>query len=158
MKRTIRRRRLEAKTDYKARITLLKSGKTRLVVRKTNKYLIAQFVSSDVAQDKVISGVISRDLIAKGWPEALKGSLKSIPAAYLTGFLLGKKASSKVKEAILDMGMQRNIQKSRLYAVLKGAIDAGVKIPHGEEAIPSTEKLETHKSLKDAFKKIKQSI
>ena len=34
-----RRRRLQGKTDYKARLAMLKSGKPRLVVRKTNHYI-----------------------------------------------------------------------------------------------------------------------
>ena len=37
MPKVQRRRRIEAKTDYKARFNLLKSEKPRLVVRKTNR-------------------------------------------------------------------------------------------------------------------------
>ncbi|PIN93545.1 50S ribosomal protein L18 [Candidatus Pacearchaeota archaeon CG10_big_fil_rev_8_21_14_0_10_31_24] len=141
MKRTIRRRRLEAKTDYKARLTLLKSGKPRLVVRRTNKYIIAQIVTTDIAQDKVIKSVISKDLIAKGWPESKKGSLKSKAAAYLTGYLLGKEVKSKVPKAIFDIGMYRNLEKSRLYAVLKGALDAGLDIPHNPNVLITDEEI-----------------
>ena len=65
MTKSIRQRRLSGKTDYKARLALLKSGKPRLVVRKTNRYMIAQIISSDVAQDKVVLGLTSKDLIAK---------------------------------------------------------------------------------------------
>jgi len=89
--KTIRRRRKEGKTDYKSRLGLLKSGKARVVARKTNRYFIGQIVISDIAQDKVIIGANSKELLSKGWPEELKGSLKSLTACYLTGFLLGKK-------------------------------------------------------------------
>jgi len=153
----LKRRRLESKTDYRARLALLKSGMPRLVVRKTNKYIITQVVTSDIAQDKIIAGVNSKSLLSKGWPENAKGSLKSIPAAYLTGLLIGKLASEKkISEAILDMGMYRNIQKSRIYAVLKGAVDAGMKIPHSEETLPEI-KINNEK-IKSAFEKIKGGL
>ena len=61
--RTIRKRRLEAKTDYKARLELLKSGKPRLVIRKTSRYIIAQLVLSENAQDKVLKGFTSLSLV-----------------------------------------------------------------------------------------------
>src|SRR3990167_6861646 len=79
-----RRRRLEAKTDYTSRLALIKSGMPRLVVRRTNRYIVAQVIKTDLAQDSIVVGVISRDLINSGWPENKKGSLKSLPASYLT--------------------------------------------------------------------------
>ena len=57
-----RRRRLESKTDYKSRLALLKSEKPRLVVRKTNRYIIVQIVSSEIAQDKILVGKTSKKL------------------------------------------------------------------------------------------------
>ena len=47
--KTIRRRRLEHKTDYKARLGLLKSNMPKLVVRKSNRYITVQLVISDIA-------------------------------------------------------------------------------------------------------------
>ncbi len=104
-----KRRRREGKTDYRARIALLKSGKPRVVVRKTNRYIIAQLVKSKEAQDSVAIGVTSKHLLKYGWPQELSGSLKSIPASYLTGYLLGKKML-KINEskAILDIGLARS--------------------------------------------------
>lgn len=145
MRRTFRRRRNEGKTDYKARLTLLKSSKPRFVVRKTNRYIIAQLVESEKAQDKIISGGSSQILLEKGWPKESKGSLKSLPAAYLIGFIIAKKASDKCKEALLDIGLHRNIKKSRIYAALKGALDAGIKIPHNPDVLPSIENIQKHK-------------
>ncbi len=152
--RTIKRRRLEAKTDYNARLSMLKSGKTRLIVRKTNRYLIAQLVSSNLAQDKVIVGVSSKDLLGLGWPKELAGSLKNRIACYLTGMLLASKA--KGKEAILDLGMHRNISGSRIYALVKGAIDAGLKIPCSEESLPKIEAKD--EKFSGIFEKIKQKL
>src|SRR3989304_1464167 len=101
-----RRRRLEAKTDYKSRLALLKAEKPRMVVRKTNRYIIVQIITSDMAQDKVVAGVTSKVLLSKGLPAEYAGSLKSMGAAYLTGFLLGKQSLKLgVKDAILDSGM-----------------------------------------------------
>lgn len=137
-----RQRRIEGKTDYKSRLGLLKSGKPRLVVRKTNRYIIVQIVESNIAQDRVVTASTSKDLLSKGWPEEKAGSLKSLSACYLTGFLVAESALKKgLKEAIFDIGMNRNVQKSRIYAVLKGAVDAGLKIPHNDETFPSEEQL-----------------
>lgn len=145
---------MQAKTDYKARLALLKSEKPRLIVRRTNRYIIAQIAVSEIAQDKVIVGISSKILLSKGWAEDAKGSLKSIPAAYLTGFILGKMAQEKnISEAILDIGMYRNIQKSRIYAVLKGAIDSGMEIPHSDEALPE---INPGEKIAKIFEKIKQ--
>jgi large subunit ribosomal protein L18 len=58
-----KRRRRECKTDYKNRLNLLKSESTRIVIRRTNKYFIAQAVDSYEAQDKVVCSVSSKDLI-----------------------------------------------------------------------------------------------
>ena len=143
--RTIRARRSKGLTDYKARLNLLKSGKPRLVVRKSNRYIIAQIVLTEIAQDKVLVGVSSKNLLEYGWPQEKAGSLKSREAAYLTGYLIGSLASKKIKEAIFDLGMNRNIQKSRIYAVLKGAVDSGLSIPHKEESLPKIEELNKKK-------------
>ena len=154
--RSIKRRRIEGKTDYKARLAMLKSGKIRLVIRKTNNYIIAQFVESDIAQDKIIFGLSSSALLTKGWPKEKTGSLKSIPAAYLTGLILGNLAKSKIKEAILDIGVHRNVKKSRIYAALKGVIDSGVQIPHSSEALPSLDNM--NPEIKKIFDKVKSTI
>ncbi len=154
--RTIRRRRKHFLTDYKARLGLLKSGKLRLVVRKTNRYIIAQIVESEVAQDKIVAGVTSKDLLAFGWPKEFEGSLKSRMAAYLTGMLLAKKA--KVNSAILDIGLQRNVHKGRIYAVMKGTIDAGIKIPCDEESLPKEEFITKNEKLSKIFDKVKGEI
>ncbi len=158
MARSIRQRRLQAKTDYKARLALLKSNKPRLVIRKTNRYIIVQFVESSIAQDKVIVGTSSEILLSKGWPKDKKGSLKSLPACYLAGFVLGKMAKDKVKTAILDMGMYRNIQKSRIYAALRGVIDSGITIPHNEKSLPSIEEIGRNKNTFGIFDKMRKSM
>ena len=156
--KTQRRRRKEGKTDYKSRFNLLKSGKTRLVVRKTNRYIIAQVVESDIAQDRIIITLTSKELLTKGWPKEKTGSLKNLAAAYLTGYLLAKSPKLASKSLILDTGLHRNIPSSRVYAVLKGALDAGLQIPHSEESLPTLEKIKSIKSTSGIFERIKEAI
>lgn len=138
--RTQLKRRRQKKTDYKLRIGLLKSGTPRIVIRKTNSYLIVQVVQTTEAQDKILNGVTSKDLIKKGWDEKFKGSLKSIPASYLTGLLLAKKIGKG--KFILDLGMTRTLSGSRIYAVAKGLIDGGLNVNLNEKVFPSKERLE----------------
>ena len=153
--KTLRKRRLKNQTDQ-ARLAMLKSHKPRLVIRKTNKYIIAQIVVSEIAQDKVVAEINSKALLSLGWPKEKTGSLKSLPAAYLTGLLLGSKTTEK--EAILDLGLQRNIHKSRLYAALKGALESGLIIPHSKQALPSDEMVQGSDELKADVEKVKANI
>ncbi len=89
-----KRRRKERKTDYRKRLKLLTSNKPRLVVRKTNRYIIAQIVKSKEAQDKVIFGYTTKKLSEFNW----KYSFKCLPAAYLLGLIIGKKAKVDIKK------------------------------------------------------------
>ncbi len=156
--KTQRRRKLERRTDYKARFNLLKSSLPRLVVRKTNRYIIAQIVESEIAQDKIVASTTSKDLLLKGWPKQKSGSLKSLSASYLTGYLLGKNKKLKAKKYILDMGMHRNVAGSRIYAVLKGALDGGLQIVHGDKSLPTLEKIKSNKSTSEFFERVKEGI
>lgn len=158
-----KRRKIQGKTDYKKRLGLLKSGMHRITIRKTNKYLNIQYVTSNEAKDKIIVGISSRDLLEHGWPKELKGSLKSISAAYLAGYLAGKKISEKEKnaEAIIDIGLQRSIAGSRIYAVLSGLIDAGIKIKTDKKILPKKERTEgkhQKKNIQEIAEKVKQKI
>lgn len=134
-----KKRRLQSKTNYKKRLILLKGSLPRLVVRKTNRYVIIQIIESKNAQDKIVNSVNTHDLLKYGWPETKKGSLKSITACYLGGFLTGKK--SKVKKVILDTGLIPNTKGSRVYAVVKGILDAGIEINCDEKVFPSEERI-----------------
>jgi large subunit ribosomal protein L18 len=95
-----------------------------------------------------------------GWPKENLGSLKSIPACYLTGFLLGKKILKiGKKECILDIGMIRSIKKSRVYAFLKGVVDSGVKMNVEKEVFPDEKRIKgEHTKVKNIFEKVKESI
>jgi large subunit ribosomal protein L18 len=130
------RRRKEKKTDYAKRLALVKSGKLRLVVRKSNSNTYAQLVEFVPEGDKTLFTVSGLEVAKMGW----KGALGNLPTAYLVGYLLARKAGDA--EAILDIGMQRPAKGGRLFAVLKGAVDGGLKIPCDESAFPSEDRLE----------------
>ncbi|MBC8500465.1 MAG: 50S ribosomal protein L18 [DPANN group archaeon] len=131
-------RKREGKTNYKKRLKLLQSRVDRLVIRKTNKYVVVQIVKYGFVGDKVLISTNSKELQKLGW----KNSCKNIPASYLTGLLLGKKANEKkLKEAILDLGLQTPIKHSKLYAVLKGVMDSGVEVPSSKDIFPSDERI-----------------
>lgn len=156
--KTLKRRRKERKTDYAKRLKFLKSEKPRIVFRKTNKYVIAQYVTSRETQDKVEFGITSKSFLKYGWPEEFKGSLKSIPASYLLGFLTGKEIKKNKKPIpIIDFGMARSVHGTRIFAFLKGIIDSGIKIKHDEKIFPSEERIKgIH--LKEDFSKIFEKI
>lgn len=153
MKKIDKRRRREGKTNYHKRLSLLKNESPRLVVRKTNKYIILQIVESDRAQDKVILTVSTKELLKHGWPEEKKGSLKSLTASYLAGLLMGKK-SKDINKIILDSGLIPSTKGSRVYAAVKGVSDAGLEIAHSEDILPSDEMINKF----EFFDKVKEDI
>lgn len=149
-----KRRRRKAGTNYKKRKELIKSEIPRLVVRKSNKYILAQVITSKEAQDKIEVGVNSKELLKLGW----KFGLKNIPAAYLTGLLLGKKAK-KFEQAIVDIGLYRPIKNSRLFAVVKGCTDAGMHINQNIEFDENRIKgLHINKEIEGKLNEIKNKI
>ena len=123
------RRRREARTDYHQRLRLLKSGKPRLVARKSNKHVTAQLVVTGPDGDETPASAHSSDLEEYGW-EAPTGNL---PAAYLTGLLAGKRAKDNgVDEAVLDIGLNTATPGSKVFAVQEGVIDANLDVPHND--------------------------
>ena len=157
--RTQKRRRRENKTDYKARRLMLTSGIPRIVVRRTNKYFILQAVESVEAQDKVLATITSKDLLENGWDVNASGSLKSIPAGYLTGILMAKKL--KGGKYIMDLGMARTLSGSRVFAVVKGLIDGGLDISANKKVFPSEERLNGEHlkpEVKDMIAKVKGGL
>lgn len=132
------RRKREGRTNYKRRLELLKSGDARLVIRLSNTSVTIQCVQYKPEGDYVMCTFNSHKLDGYGW----KYSKKSLPAAYLSGLAAGKLFLAKdVSKAILDLGLQTPKSGSRLYAALKGVVDAGVDIPHNPEVFPSEQRL-----------------
>ena len=137
MSKTFRRRR-EGKTNYRKRFALLKSGKPRVIVRKSNKNIRVQFSLYEMNGDKIVASAIGNDLKKYGW----NYSFSNTPAAYLTGMLAGKRALKRgIEEGILDIGLHTPSKGANVFAALKGVVDAGVSIPYGEEILPSEDRL-----------------
>ena len=135
------RRRKSGETDYRRRLKLLKSGNARAVVRVSNTRTTCQLVTWKVDGDKVELSATGDDLISRfGWPEA--NSRKNLPASYLVGYALGKSAlAAGHDQAVLDIGLAASTPGSRVFAALKGMVDAGLEIPHGDSVLPSEERL-----------------
>jgi large subunit ribosomal protein L18 len=132
------RRRREGKTDYYQRTRLIVADVPRMVVRKTNRHIIVQLVTAELDGDRTLVAANSAELEKYGY----KGSTSSTPAAYLTGMLFAVKAKKASQDsAILDIGLNRATPGARVFAALKGAVEAGLAIPHGEEILPSDERV-----------------
>lgn len=127
------RRKREGFTNYRKRLKILASNRPRLVVRKTLRNIQAAIAEYNSKGDMVKVATHSSQLKKFGWVYG-NGNL---PAAYLTGFLLGKKAKrAKIENAILDIGLNKSVKGAKVYAVLAGALDAGLTIPCNKEILP----------------------
>lgn len=161
------RRRREGKTDYYARKRLVtqhkakyNSPKYRLVVRFTQKDIIAQIVSSQIVGDVVFTAAYAHELPRYG----IKHGLTNWSAAYAVGLLIARRALTKLgladtytgddeasgefslTEAVedaprpfkvfLDVGLQRTTTGARIFGVLKGASDGGLYVPHSPKRFP----------------------
>ena len=124
------RRRREGKTDFRARKALILSRLPRLVTRGSLRNITAQIIVAKPEGDEVLASAHSSELRKKyGW----KAPTGNVPSAYLTGFICGLKAKKEgITEAVLDIGLTAPTKGSRLFAVLNGALDAGIKIPYDE--------------------------
>ena len=142
------------KTNYRKRKKMLMGKSDFISVNITNENTHVQILKPIISGDKVLASAHSRFLIKAGW----KGSRKNIPAAYLTGYLAGKKAiSNGVKNAILYSGTRKYTQ--RMAAVVKGVVDAGMKVPSDEETFPTEERISgEHLKVKNDIATVKSKI
>ena len=152
------RRRRSHRTDYRARLKLLSSSLPRAVVRRSLKYVSVQITEFDPTGDRIVASALSKELKELGWD----ASFSTTPAAYLVGYLAGKKAVGKgVKQAVLDIGLRSPSKGSRVFAALKGMCDAGLSIPHDPGVLPSKERLSgAHlgKEIPEKFKAVKSKL
>jgi large subunit ribosomal protein L18 len=152
-----RRREQEQKTNYHKRLRMLSSNLPRVVVRKSQKNIYAQIIEYAPTGDRVLLASSTKEIEKKyGW----KTARNNTPAAYITGYLLGKKAQkAKIKKAVYDIGMQSIIKGSVLFSCLKGAVDAGMEIPHSKDVFPSEDRIQgKHLKTPLALQDIKQKI
>ncbi|MBI4399388.1 50S ribosomal protein L18 [Candidatus Micrarchaeota archaeon] len=122
------RRRRSNITNYKKRLALVKSNLVRIVIRKTSKNILIQFIQFSEKGDKTLISTRSTELNKYNWH-----ATNNTPTAYLTGLLAGNKAlRAGIKEAILDIGLHAPSKGSCVFSGLKGIIDSGVKSNAGE--------------------------
>jgi len=165
------RRRREAKTDYRARKRLVTQDKNkyatpkyRMVVRFTNRDIIAQIFSSDLDHDVCLASAYAHELKRYG----LKVCFTNYAAAYATGLLLARRVNVKFGlnelyegnqeingedynvaedadenekspfKALLDVGLKRTTTGARVFGALKGATDGGIDVPHKDRRFPGS--------------------
>jgi large subunit ribosomal protein L18 len=138
---------------------LLRSRKPRIVVRKSLKAIRVQFIEYSPQGDKILVSAVSSELVKEyGW----KYSVSNTPAAYLTGFLAGKRAKAKgIEQGVLDIGLYHPTRGSKLFASLKGVIDAGVECPHDAQMVPKEERIHgshVNKDIKPLIADIKTKM
>jgi large subunit ribosomal protein L5e len=147
--------------------------KYRLVARVTCSKVIAQVIYSTIQGDVVLCHADSTELKKYG----LTAGLSNYAAAYATGLLVARrllkqtglgelyKGAAKIDgedydviaeakddqkrpfKAVLDVGLVRTTTGNRVFAVLKGASDGGLHVPHSTKRFPGfkqTEKGETY--------------
>jgi len=130
--------------------------KYRLVVRFTSTDIIVQIVYATVQSDRVLSAAYAHELKQERY--GIKAGNHNYAGAYATGLLAARRVLKKlnldsvytgnpktdgtyylVKDVegqrrpflvLLDVGLARTSTGAKIFAVLKGAVDGGLEIPH----------------------------
>jgi large subunit ribosomal protein L18 len=136
--RTLKRIR-EDKTNYRKRSAILIGRHLFITIKISDQNVTARVLKPTPTGDIVIASAHSRELAKHGW----KGAFNNLPACYLTGMLLGKKAAEKtLSTAVLYIG--KNHFTSRVGACAKGIVDAGISMPVSRESLPDDERISGH--------------
>jgi len=149
------RRRRNGKTNYRKRLALVKGGKTRMVVRRSNRNVLVQFVDFTPTGDKTLLTLTSKELgKTHKWPVK-----RNTWTAYLTGLMAGKLAQKKgIKTFVLDMGRYVPSKGSVIFAALKGVIDSGLETSVENDKIPEDKISNPPDNYKGMFDEIKNKI
>ena len=119
---------------------MLRGGVPRAIVRVSNTQVVCQLAQFDPEGDRIVASVSGSNLTAYGGPAG--ASTKAIPACYVAGYALGKSALSAGHDsAILDIGLAASSPGNRIFSALRGMVDAGLDVPHGEGVLPSDERI-----------------
>lgn len=136
------------------------SRKYRLVARKTCTKVIAQIIYSTMTGDRVMCAAESTELKKHG----ITAGLTNYSASYATGLLLARRllkqvgldsmyaANSDINgeyfnvdediqekrpfKALLDVGIKSTTTGAKVFAVMKGACDGGINVPHKTKRFP----------------------
>jgi len=134
------KRRRSGRTDYRRRLRMLRGGAPRAVVRVSNTQVTCQLVEFGMGGDSIVASVNGKTLVKHGWPAG--ASRKSVPACYIAGYALAKSAiASGHDSAILDIGLASSSPGGRVFAALRGMVDAGLDVPHGADVLPDDDRI-----------------
>ena len=134
------KRRRNGRTDYRRRMRMLRGGVPRAVVRVSNTQVTCQLVEFGMGGDSILASVSGNTLAKHGWPAG--ASRKSVPACYVAGYALAKSAIAAGHDsAILDIGLAASSPGSRIFSALRGMVDAGLDVPHGEDVLPDDDRI-----------------
>ena len=134
------KRRRSGRTDYRRRLRMLRGGAPRAVVRVSNPQVTCQLVEFGMGGDSIVASVNGNTLVKHGWPAG--ASRKSVPACYIAGYALAKSAIAAGHDsAILDIGLASSSPGGRVFAALRGMVDAGLDVPHGADVLPDDDRV-----------------
>jgi len=150
------------------------SPKYRLVVRLTNRDVVCQIAYAKLTGDSILAAAYSHELPRYGLPVGLT----NYAACYATGLLLGRRLLKKLNldthyegketadgelftveesadgprpfRALLDVGLARTSTGARIFAALKGALDAGVNVPHSESRFRGYDNVKKEYNVEEA--------
>lgn len=133
------RRRRTGKTDYRKRKIMILSKVPRFVVRCSLKHTTVQIIDAHSIGDRTLISTSSQEIVKEfGW----KAYCRNLPMAYLVGFFVGHKALAQgITQTVLDIGLKKASKGGRVFAALKGAVDAGLNMQHNEKILPSTSRI-----------------
>ncbi|MGC9148646.1 MAG: 50S ribosomal protein L18 [Sulfolobales archaeon] len=133
------KRRREGKTNYYKRYIYVLSGKPRLIVRYSNKYVQVQVAKATILGDIIVAAAHSRELYKLfDW----RAGGKNTSASYLTGLLAALRAKYMgIEICALDIGLKSPVKGSKIFAVAKAFRDAGIEVNVDEEFIPGEERI-----------------
>lgn len=135
--------------------------KYRFCVRITNSKVICQVMYSSLEGDHIMADATSMELK----PYGITVGLTNYSAAYCTGLLCARRLLKSLKmdtlfesveatgedyhveeantnsdrqpfKALLDVGLVRTTRGNKVFAVMKGACDGGMHIPHSPKRFP----------------------
>jgi large subunit ribosomal protein L5e len=139
--------------------------KYRLVVRFTNTRVIAQVTYATIQGDKILTSAHSHELKRYGLTAGLSNYAAAYATGLLVARRLLKQTkldtlykgaakidgvdydvSNEVKsdeqrkpfKAVLDVGLVNTTKGNKVFAVMKGASDGGIHVPHSTKRFPGT--------------------
>lgn len=132
---------------------------------KLNRDIICQIVAARLAGDEILTAAYAHELPRYG----IKHGLTNFAAAYCVGLLCARRHLAKIGlaetyvgteevtgemfeieedderrpfTALLDIGLVRTSTGKKTFAVMKGAVDGGLNVPHNEKRFPAYTKEE----------------